>query len=144
MAGHFGGIDVGFLMAQSVNDRSALFFDAGNQLGFFQDMNALMIRPSTVSFVNTNELTANNFNLVAYPNPAENQTTIAFELENTSDVTVTVTDMSGKVMLNEVMINAGAGKNELNISTANFANGMYFLNLSTGNINAQKKIVVNK
>ena len=144
MAGHFGGIDVGFLMAQSVNDRSALFFDAGNQLGFFQDMNALMIRPSTVSFVNTNELTANNFNLVAYPNPAENQTTIAFELENTSDVTITVTDMSGKVMLSEVMINAGAGKNELNISTANFANGMYFLNLSTGNINAQKKIVVNK
>ncbi|MCC5923420.1 MAG: T9SS type A sorting domain-containing protein, partial [Crocinitomicaceae bacterium] len=119
-------------------------FDASNTLGFFQDMNALMIRPSSVSYLNTNELTNSSFKLNAFPNPAVNQTTIAFELENASDVNITVTDMSGKVMLNEVMLNAGAGKNELNISTANFANGMYFLNLSSGNINAQKKIVVNK
>ncbi|MCC5922655.1 MAG: T9SS type A sorting domain-containing protein, partial [Crocinitomicaceae bacterium] len=131
MAGHYGGIDVGFLMAQSVNDRSALFFDAANQLGFFQDMNALMIRPSSVSYLNTNELTSTNFKLNAFPNPAENQTTIAFELENSSDVSITVTDMSGKVVFNETVFNAAAGKNELNISTANFANGMYFLNLSS-------------
>lgn len=144
MAGHYGGVDVGFLMAQGVNDRSALFFDATNTLGFFADMNAIMIRPSTVSYLNTNEITASNFNLVAYPNPAKNQTTVAFELENNSDANITVTDMSGKVVYSEVIQNANAGKNEMTISTANFANGIYFLNLATSNINAQEKIVVNK
>lgn len=64
----------------------------------------------------------------AYPNPAENVVTIA--IETTEDATIVVTDLSGKIVLNDVLSFAN-GESTVNI--ADLQSGMYIFNVTLEN-----------
>ena len=143
--GHYGGEDeIGFLMAQQVEDISVFFYDAAGELGSFADMSAVMIRPSEENFVSVDEVAGANFNINVYPNPVQGEANVSFELENASDVAVSLTDMSGKVVFSENIANVAAGKNQLTIPTEGLSNGVYFYNFAAGNNIVTEKIVINK
>lgn len=143
-AGHYGGTDqIGFLMAQEVADVSVFFYDAAGELGLFGGMSAVMIRPSEENFASVDNV-SNNFNINVYPNPVQGEANVSFELENASDVAVSLTDMSGKEVFSENIANVAAGKNQLTIPTEGLSNGVYFYNFAAGNNIVTEKIVINK
>lgn len=70
-------------------------------------------------------------NVIVYPNPATNQTTVALALENATDGTIMITDALGRTVYNSGKIHLEAGEQEHTISTANFAGGIYNVVIAT-------------
>ena len=75
----------------------------------------------------------------AYPNPANDVVTIA--IETTEDATIVVTDLSGKIVMNDVLSFAN-GTATVNI--ADFESGMYMFNVTLANGLASKFSVAKK
>lgn len=85
------------------------------------------------------------FNLNAYPNPAQNETTIEYTLNTNSNVVITVSDIMGREI---VRFNEGAKAantiSRVALNTANMNNGTYFYTINANGIKETKKLVINK
>lgn len=92
--------------------------------------------------VNNDELA--KLNVTQYPNPFANETTVSFSLEEASNVSYTITDMTGKVIANVNKGNLTTGNHEITVDGSSFANGIYYFNLKTDNAQVTRKLVVNK
>lgn len=79
-----------------------------------------------------NDISSRIQSIEVYPNPAQNQTSISFNLLNNEKVTLTVSDMSGKVLMHEVK-NLNIGRNTIQLNTSDLASGLYLIKLSAGN-----------
>ena len=78
-----------------------------------------------------------------FPNPTKDLAVINFNLDKTCDVTVEITDMTGKVIFSRNLDNASGFQN-VNINVENMNNGIYFVNLKTDANILSKKLTVNK
>ena len=78
--------------------------------------------------------------VTAYPNPASNEVTITYQLNNTDDVTVSVTDILGQVV-NEQRINSVSGGNVV-VNTALLSQGVYFYTVTANGQRNTGRIVV--
>jgi hypothetical protein len=80
-----------------------------------------------------------------YPNPTDGNSKIGFYLDNTEDVNITISDMTGKVIANSSQ-NLAKGHHSIEISSilkVDLTAGIYFVTLSTSNSDkATKKLVV--
>lgn len=103
-----------------------------------------MVRMNFDETLSTSEVEKRNFSVKAYPNPAKNQTTIQFELENNADVNLVLTDMSGKVVYSTEQSNVAAGKNQINVSTNGLSNGVYFYSFEANGNQVTEKLIINK
>lgn len=90
-----------------------------------------------------NEISNNIQLMEVYPNPAQNQTNVAFTLTTAKKVTYTVSDLSGKVLLTETK-EMNTGRNQFTINTSDIASGLYILKLSAGNSFSSSKLNVIK
>ena len=79
-----------------------------------------------------------------YPNPFNPLTTIDYSIAQTSDVRLTVYDISGKVMENMVNENQTVGNYSVTIDASRFASGVYFYRIETANFNATRKMILLK
>lgn len=118
----------------------------GSRFGFYCDNNAPMIRlkvsqnPSSL-----NDITTASFNLNAYPNPARNEATIEYTLNNNGNVVITLTDIMGRNVLTMNKGNQASNTTyrvALNTNTLN--NGTYFYTLNVNGVKETKKLVINK
>lgn len=83
--------------------------------------------------------------LNAYPNPATDNATISYSLKKAGNVSIVITDLMGRVVMNMEEGNQNAGVNyTVNINTANLANGTYFYTLNVNGEKQTKKFVVSK
>lgn len=143
VAGHYGGAnEVAFGLAQPTFASTVLGYTANGESFQLTDPNAVMIRISDQPLsVDENEA---QFGVNVFPNPAADQTTVSFELPNAADVTVTVTDLSGKTVYTNALANTAAGKHNVSINTAELAGGVYTVNFNANNTVVTKKLVVKK
>jgi len=81
-----------------------------------------------------------------YPNPTNNNTTLAYELTNSSDVTLKITDITGKVIMNNNYGVQAKGTHNIIISANQIGmnNGIYFYTLSIDNNNFSGKLMITK
>ena len=80
--------------------------------------------------------------LYCYPNPTSGLTTISFETKETSDITIKVIDVTGKVV---ATVNQGrkvAGKQTANVDLSSLPTGMYAYNVTAGGYSATKTVLV--
>jgi len=77
------------------------------------------------------------------PNPARDLTTIYLPLETAGDVTVSVLDLSGRLMKNNVY-NSNSGNVSFNIITADLNAGIYIVRVDTPDGVATKRLAVAK
>ena len=87
----------------------------------------------------------NDVNLQVYPNPAEEQLTIAYELNMHSKVSITILDMLGKVIyIYQEMNEAGSHRLTLEeMKTKYFINeGTYILKFSSDEYSTTHKIMI--
>lgn len=143
MAAHFGGAnEVAFGLAQTTEEGTVLGYTANGESFQLTTPNAVMVRVSDQPLsVNENNT---DFSVNVYPNPAVNEAKVAFELQNASDVVVTVTDLAGKVVYSNNLGNTAAGKHTIDMNTAAFAGGIYTVNFSADNTVVTQKLVVKK
>jgi PKD repeat protein len=80
-----------------------------------------------------------------YPNPATQNATLAVYLNESKDIAVNLIDLSGKLIFNSTITNAGVGENIINIPVGEIENGVYFVRISFDD-NSSKivKLLVNR
>jgi hypothetical protein len=78
---------------------------------------------------------------VVLPNPTTANATLRFELQNTSDLTVVVTDVAGKVMQSNQINQLTAGSQEIALSSEQWAAGIYTVRITSNGHAVTKKFV---
>jgi hypothetical protein len=99
-----------------------------------------VVRMDFTDYSGINELES-QFNVNAYPNPFNASTEVAFELKNESQVSITVSDITGREVLNLGSTNYTAGKHTVAINGADLNAGVYNYSIKIGNNVITKRIV---
>jgi hypothetical protein len=76
-----------------------------------------------------------------YPNPAQNETTLSYELKEATQVGVEITDITGKTVWKNEAQNQAPGAHSLTIPMEALPEGLYFARLNAGNEYTTQKIV---
>lgn len=132
------------ISGDSPDQTTYIFGDFGdNGIDWYYSTSTPMVRMNFDPILNVNSEQSNEFKLNVYPNPAKDIANVDFTLENSSDVSLTLTDLSGKAVYStsETM---SAGKNTIAVPTDDLSNGIYMYTFSTGNKVVTKKLVINK
>lgn len=79
-----------------------------------------------------------------YPNPAIDFTNVDFDVNNKSDVTVSVRDLNGRLVKMLKMPNMAKGSHKIKIETDDLKTGFYFITVSGGGNNQTGKLFVSK
>lgn len=77
-----------------------------------------------------------------YPNPADDKVTVAFETASSDKVSVTVFDLSGKLMKNIDLGVVPDGRHDAVINCSQLTSGTYIMKLSIGNRMLTSKFVI--
>jgi hypothetical protein len=78
--------------------------------------------------------TKNNFTVSTFENPFNNQIKLQVGVEKESLITVTITNVEGKIIKTTKVL-LQKGNNNITIPANDFANGQYFVTLNNGNVN---------
>ena len=116
-------------------------YPVGN-LNYFPDKKAEWeagIGLGVESLVNVHNSTLRN-----YPNPFNNTTIIAYELEGSSDVTLEVYDITGRSVRSLVNEYQSAGSHEITFDAAGLPGGMYFYKLDSGSQVQVNNMIISK
>ncbi len=73
----------------------------------------------------------NRMELANYPNPFSDQTALRFTLSESSDVSIVITDITGKQLRSEKLGRYSSGTNSVIINKNELKSGMYFLKMNT-------------
>ena len=87
--------------------------------------------------------------LANHPNPFTEITTIKFELQQRSNVTLTVSDLSGQTVFEVTESGLPSGTHAFNFDASNLSNGVYIYTINAVNMKGQnyiasKKIILSK
>lgn len=101
---------------------------------------------AVIGISNVSNEVPNGFSLHQnYPNPFNPNTKIRFSVPKTSNVTLQVYDITGRLvatLAKDQVVTAGV--KEVDFSAGNFASGIYFYTLKTGDFSETKKMVLVK
>jgi hypothetical protein len=61
-----------------------------------------------------------------------------------ASVSVNITDLSGKVVYNNILGKRDAGSNNIVVNTSEFSNGVYMYTVNVNNKKVTRRIIVNK
>lgn len=124
-----------------VTDLNASFYYAPGEYRLYTD------QPLEAPDLSTSVEEVMNFfkkDMVVYPNPTEDQVTLAFQVTQAGKVQVTIYDLTGRVVMQETPKNCGVGIHSmvLNMRESGLTNGTYLVNVvSEGNSYTEQLIV---
>ena len=78
------------------------------------------------------------------PNPFDNNSTINFELTNTSDVQFEFVDMTGKIVKTMDLGTLANGPHSIQVDATEFASGVYYYSLVSEGSKITSKMIVQK
>ena len=142
-----GGTDSVWIAIGSINQQPSYtmyIFDTDNKWYYYSKGNKpsmIRLKTSTEAGIENND--NNAFALFQNtPNPANNSTKIAYEIKNASKVSISISDITGRVILNidKGLQNSGYYSEEIDLSK--FAAGTYFYTLKAGDSQKTKKMIV--
>ena len=93
-------------------------------------------------FENPSEQVAQNIKV--YPNPTNHGATLAFELKENTNLTINVTDITGRIIKSENKNSLSEGYYQEYIDCSNLSEGIYFVTININNRLYTKKLVVSK
>jgi hypothetical protein len=71
-----------------------------------------------------------NYSVHLFPNPTGSDLTLKYSTQSTNPINVTVTDLSGKVVINYSIDAVNQGENNFDVKTSTLAAGMYLMKVS--------------
>jgi hypothetical protein len=142
-AGYYDGVTLGIAEAQVTHVGSVSAISAGGTM-WPGDPSAMIVRavfePTSVG---VDELPIATV-FTAYPNPANDQFTVQYNLINDGNVSLVVTDIAGKVVVNENYGNQTSGNYSKVLSADGLSNGVYFYTLNVDGQSITRKLTVAK
>lgn len=139
-----GAVD-SILAAKSVVDGDSVelkwtvrAYEPNDSLQSTQTFNLVVVRKKAVGLF---EQELNAF-INLYPNPTNGNSTLAFTLQTNEHLTVSITDLQGKEVLNTIEVDGQAGVNKMELPTNGIKDGIYFVNIRSNGKSAKTKLVV--
>lgn len=93
--------------------------------------------------IGINETSTEISGVSIYPNPASSSVNLEMNIANPSEVSIQVTDLSGKIVATQNLGFLPLGKNQTTIQSASFKNGLYYLTVSSNGTTVTKKFIKN-
>lgn len=115
------------------------------QFQFDPSDNIVLKEESTILGIIDEQITKGYFRLFQnQPNPAQNQTSITYELVSPADVTLEIIDIMGKVVKSHVYSSKPTGMNSVDLDCSAFPSGVYYYRVKAGDVMQTKKMVITK
>ena len=86
---------------------------------------------------NTSSISIGNI----YPNPTSGVSTVSYSLQNSSEVSVNIVDITGKKVYVSTEGQKASGKHTLDIDATQFNNGVYYITIATDEEIVTKKLI---
>ncbi len=150
----FGNVPVYAIKQQNVNwptvsypiGDSYIYYPGANNyraiyVGTFG--NGAYVSKQFIGFEEFNTPSANESSIELYPNPAQNQISIAYNSTNNTFVHVDIFDLSGKLIKSQRFDNQ-TSKSNLELDLYELQNGSYIVRLTDGQKQYQTKLVISK
>lgn len=117
-----------------------------NDLAFSYDMASVKYNGGGLNSLNiTSGNIPENFGLHQnYPNPFNPSTKITFDIAENSNVTISIYDITGKLVSQVFNRDLNAGSYEINFNAAALSSGVYFYTISAGSFRETKKMTLIK
>ena len=90
------------------------------------------------------EIKRDENSLSIYPNPTAGVTNVSFNLSTNNIVSLSLRDVTGKLVLSQDYGNLKAGNQVIQLDGSPLSNGIYFATITIGNETVSKKISINK
>lgn len=119
--------------------QTSFFLDLSDNTWYYTT-NTPMVRMNFDPILNVSEQ-AEIAQAVVLPNPTTSNAILRFELQNTSDLTVIVTDVTGKIMQYNEFTQLASGAQELTLAAEDWAAGIYSIRLMSNGQSLTKKFV---
>ncbi|MEY4286702.1 MAG: hypothetical protein RL511_780 [Bacteroidota bacterium] len=119
--------------------QTTFFLDMADNTWYYST-NTPMVRMNFDPILNVAEQTEIS-QAVVLPNPTTANASLRFDLQNTADVTVVVTDVAGKIMQSNTMNQLSAGAQEITLSAEQWAAGIYTVRITSNGNALTKKFV---
>ncbi len=81
-------------------------------------------------------------NSSVYPNPANEVLKASFNLSESSQLSIKIFDINGRIVFEEVNRSYRLGINEVELNTSNLKSGIYFIRINGENLNIENKFIV--
>lgn len=79
-----------------------------------------------------------------YPNPAQNELTLAYTLKNPAQVKLQIRDLTGRIVYEQPVQKQTEGNQLIQLPIDYLSNGVYFIELFANGYSSQQKFVVNR
>jgi hypothetical protein len=106
--------------------------DPGDSLAVSENLNTNVIKQKKINVFNV------------FPNPAFNNLTLEFSLDEVQDVSLNIFDSYGRIVEANIGQNFRSGNNSIDINIEHLASGIYYINLTTLETTITKKLVINR
>jgi len=126
--------------AGTSDPQTSFFYDIPTDTWFYQTSTPY-VRLNFDPSVGLEEETTELNGVSLYPNPSNTETNVNFNLQSKSDVTILVTDLSGKTVSSTELTNVLTGANSAKIDCASLNSGIYYVTINTNNSSVTKKFV---
>ena len=122
------------------------------QTSFFLDMldntwyyttSTPVVRLNFDPTIGINETSTEISGVSIYPNPSSSSVNLEMNIATPSEVSIQVTDLSGKVVATQNLGFLPLGKNQTTIQSASFNNGLYYVTISSNGTSVTKKFIKN-
>ena len=128
--------------AGSSEEQTSFLYDIPTDTWFFQTSTPV-VRLNFDPILSVNENTLQVADAVIYPNPTSSISTVEFNLVNASEATISITDLSGKIVSERNLGQLNAGVNATEINTTSFNAGIYYVTVSSNGSSVTKKLIKN-
>ncbi len=139
VVGAFGG-GMRVSNAGTSEQQTSFFLDLADNTWYFTTSTPV-VRLNFDPIVSVNEQEMNVQSAIVYPNPTSTDATVKFNLNNASDVAVSVYDVTGKLMMNSALGNLNAGTHQMEVAAKDWNSGVYFVNITSNGTTVTKKFV---
>lgn len=106
--------------------------------GIFQSKSEM----GPVAIKENNELTKTINSLKVYPNPVSNNANLEYKVSKTSNVTINIFNLTGKLVSSKTINNQASGNYTYNFNVTNFEKGTYIVSVSTNGNKSISKFIV--
>lgn len=139
-----GGITAGARIGTTANGipQTSFLYDGPDDTWYFT-LNTPMVRMNLDPASNTIGLEEQSqlFGAEIFPNPASDNFAVRYIMGVASEVTIKVTDITGKVVAEFAEGMQTEGKHTLDVNASSFAEGVYYVTIASGNSILTKKVV---
>lgn len=95
---------------------------------------------TVVSLTNITELSLSDLSGAAFPNPFEERLNLSFNAEKYSEISLTISDVTGSLVQNETY-QSSKGTNTISINSEAWSTGVYFYEISDGYSSITGKVI---